>query len=147
MFYVKDCNTNKVLLSGQGQDGLYALSRAFESSVYLINCMLIHVLANRSPFDCLFLWSPDCHFYAHLGVSTFPFCILITIINWIFVPFRACFLVTTPRTLVIDVLTLHLNLFISLIMSAFMTIFFHLKILNRLQRSLPLPHYNPPLLS
>jgi hypothetical protein len=49
--------------------------------------------------------------------------------------------------LAIGVLTLHLNIFISLVMSAFMNMFFHLKILNRLQRSPPLPNPNPPLLS
>ena len=84
----------------------------------------------------------------------------ITIINWIFVPLHVCILVTAPLTLVIDVLTLHLNAFISLIMSVFMNMCFHLIILNRLQRfqlqpplNMPLPssqiwyipHYSPPI--
>jgi hypothetical protein len=33
VFYVKDLNTNEVLLSSQSQDGLYALSRSFVTSV------------------------------------------------------------------------------------------------------------------
>jgi hypothetical protein len=33
MFYVKDFNTNKVLLSGQSKDGLYALTQSFFTSI------------------------------------------------------------------------------------------------------------------
>jgi len=78
-----------------------------------------------------------------------------------FIPLHVCILVTAPLTLVIDVLTLHLNAFISIIMSVFMNMCFHLIILNRLQRFwlqpppnilLPssqiwsIPHCSPPIL-
>ena len=76
-------------------------------------------------------------FYVLLGVSSFLSCVHITIINWIFVPFQLLFFVTAPHTLVIDVLTLHLNTFISLVMSVSMNMCFHLIILNKLQRSRP----------
>jgi histone deacetylase 1/2 len=33
VFYVKDLNTNEVLLSGQSKDGLYALTKSFITSV------------------------------------------------------------------------------------------------------------------
>jgi len=82
-----------------------------------------------------------------LGASTFLFCILVTIINWIFVPLHMCFLVTAPRILVIGVLTLHLNAFIFLVISDFINMCFHLIILNRLQRFPLLPSPKPPLLS
>jgi len=86
-------------------------------------------------------------FYVLLGVSAFLFCVPITILNWIFIPLHGCFLVTAPRTLVIGVLTLHLNAFISLVMSAFMNTCFHLIIINRLQRFPPLPPPKLPLMS
>jgi hypothetical protein len=57
-----------------------------------------------------------------LGVSVFPFCVHIKIINWIFVPLHVCFLDIVPRILVIDVLTLHLTVFIFPVMSASMNI-------------------------
>ena len=46
---------------------------AFETSVYLINRMPTHILANRSPFDCLFIRSPDYHFLRTFGCLCFPF--------------------------------------------------------------------------
>jgi histone deacetylase 1/2 len=42
---------------------------AFETSVYLINHMPTLVLANRSPFDCLFQRSPDYHFFVYFWMS------------------------------------------------------------------------------
>jgi hypothetical protein len=77
----------------------------------------------------------------------FYFLVHIIIINWIFVPLHVCCLVTTPPTLVINVLTLHLNAFIYLVMSASMNICFHVIILNRLQRSWTHPLPNSPLSS
>jgi hypothetical protein len=47
--------------------------------------------------------------------------------------------------LVIDALTLHLTVFIFLVMSTFMNMCFHLIILNRLQRSRTQPPPNSPL--
>jgi len=46
---------------------------AFETSIYLINCMLTPVLAHRSPFDYLFHRSPDYHFLRTFGCLCFPF--------------------------------------------------------------------------
>ena len=45
----------------------------FETSPYLINCMPTLVLANRSPFDCLFQRSPDYHFLRTFGCLYFSF--------------------------------------------------------------------------
>jgi len=56
-----------------------------------------------------------------------------------------CFFVTAPLTLVIDVLTLHLNAFISLVMYVFINMCFRLTDLNRLHNPPLLPQYNPPL--
>jgi hypothetical protein len=46
---------------------------AFDTLVYLINRMPTLVLANRSPFDCLFQRSPDYHFLRTFGCLCFPF--------------------------------------------------------------------------
>ena len=46
---------------------------AFDTSVYLINRMPTSVLDNRSPFDCLFQWSPDYQFLRTFGCLCFPF--------------------------------------------------------------------------
>jgi len=46
---------------------------AFETSVYLINCMPTPVLAYRSPFDCLFQRSPNYHFLCTFGCLCFHF--------------------------------------------------------------------------
>ena len=61
------------------------------------------------------------------------------------VPLHVCFFVIVPRTLVIDVLTLHLTTFIFLVMYASMNMCFHLIILNILQRSRTQPAPNLPL--
>ena len=61
------------------------------------------------------------------------------------VPLHVCFFVIVPRTLVIDVLTLHLTTFIFPVMSASMNMCFHLIILNILQRSRAQPAPNLPL--
>jgi len=118
---------------------------AFETSVYLINRMPTPVISHRSPFDCLFQRSPDYHFCVLFGVFVFLFCVHIMIINWIFVPLHVCSLVIVPRILVIDALTLHLTVFIFLVMSTSMNMCFHLIILNRLQRSRTQPPPNSPL--
>jgi hypothetical protein len=76
---------------GQCKAPLRIWNYAFETSVYLINRMPTFVLVNESPFEYLFQRSPDYHFYVLLDVSTFHFCALIIIINWIFIPLHVCF--------------------------------------------------------
>jgi len=112
------------------------------------------IIAHRSSFDCLFQRSPDYHFLRTFGCLCFPF---LRPYNNHKLDFRSslyvCSLVTVPRTLVIDVLTLHLTAFIFPVMFVSMNMCFHLIIMNRLQRSrthpatvtLPTLLYHPPL--
>lgn len=78
-------------LLGQCKASFCFWNYAFDTSVYLINCMPTFVLANRSSFDCLFQRSPDYHFLRTLDVFVFLFCVPIIIINWIFGLLHVCF--------------------------------------------------------
>jgi hypothetical protein len=60
-------------LLGQCKASFQFWNYAFETSVYLINRMHTLVLANRSPFDFLFQYSPNYHFLHTFGCLCFPF--------------------------------------------------------------------------
>jgi histone deacetylase 1/2 len=68
VFYVKDINTNEVLLSGQSKDGLYALTRSFVTSV---------LQAYWSP--CIYAFADLWH--RHLGHLTSRICQLLVLKN------------------------------------------------------------------
>jgi histone deacetylase 1/2 len=108
---------------------------AFDTSVYLINRMPTLVLANQSPFDCLFQRPPAYHFLRTFGCLCFPFLRPYNNHKLDFRSFHVCFLATVPLILVIDVLTLNLIACISPVMFVFMNMFSRLIILNRLHRS------------
>jgi len=107
---------------------------AFDTSVYLINRMpLLFLIIDLHLIVC-FNGLLIIIFCVLLDVSVFLFCAPIIIINWIFGLLHVCFLAAVPLTLVIDVLTLTLIACISLVMSVFMNMFFHLINLNILHR-------------
>jgi len=63
----------RLTLLGQCKAPFLFWNYTFETSVYLINPMPTPVLANRSPFDCLFLQSSDYHFLHTFGCLCFSF--------------------------------------------------------------------------
>ena len=111
------------------------------------NFLVSPPLFSRNKYSDFSLRVDDRRAAAHVqqGVSVFFFCVHIIIINWIFIPLHVCFLDIVPRILVINVLTLHLTIFIFPVMSASMNMCYHLIILNRLQRSPPQPPPHPLL--
>ena len=60
-------------LLGHCKTPLKLWNYAFETSIYLINCMSTPVLRNKSPFECLFHQPPNYAFLCVFGCLCFPF--------------------------------------------------------------------------
>jgi len=79
-------------LLGQCSAPLRFWNYAFESSVYLINCMPTLVLQNKSSFECLFCHTLDYNFLRTFGCLCFPFFLSIPCSQIGFLFFSMCVL-------------------------------------------------------